>query len=330
MSPIFLTGLIVLFSTLAFGQRPGSAPSSSSTDLNVRVVYDGIHPVGEHLRVMLMSQGGAIVAEGYTGDRGELRFNGLRPGSYRLRVSGAEIEAAVEQSFLIEPGMLFSSQMLSVKLKETEGRSLPAAGPVSASQLNVPEKAKKEFEKGQELLNKQKPDEAMKRFEKAAEIYPQYAAAFDMMGIVKASSSLSDAKQYFERSIQEDRDYLPAYSHLAKVRLKENNNADAERLLSRAVSMDPRSAEEFFLLAFAQAKQSKFESAIQNCLRTHQLPHDKFALVHFIAAESYSMIGKPTEATEQYSLYLKEAPLGPNADLARTKIKALQAQLPRQ
>jgi tetratricopeptide (TPR) repeat protein len=330
MSRFFLAGLIVVLSIVAGAQRRGSITPSSGTGLNVRVVYDGIHPAGEQLRVVLMSQGGGIVAEGFTDYRGEVRFNGLRSGSYRLKVSGAEIEGNAEQSFLIEPGLMFTSQTLSVTRKEAEQASSPAAGPVSASQLNVPEKAKNEFEKGQQLFEKQNLEDAIKHFERAAEIYPQYAAAFDMMGVVRASSSLSDAKPYFEKSLQADKDYFPAYSHLAKALLKEKDYVGAERLLSRAVSMNPRSAEEFFLLAFAQANQNKFDLAIQNSERTHQLPHDKYALVHFIAAESYSRMSKPAEATEQYSLYLKEAPQGPNADLARAKIQALQAQLPRQ
>jgi len=108
--------------------------------------------------------------------------------------------------------------------------------------------------------------------------------------------------------------------------MAEKNYADAESLLTKSSPLNPRSAEVLFLMAYAQSKQGKYDAAIRTTERTHQLDHEQFALVHFVAAESYSKLGKRDDAVAQYSMYLKEAPLGPSAEIAKKNIRALQAQ----
>jgi tetratricopeptide (TPR) repeat protein len=320
---------LLLGATTLYGQRPGVPVTPSGAEISVRVLYDNSRAAGAQLRVLLTNQMGMIQAESFTDSKGEARFQAIRAGAYRLRVTGLGVEDTTSDTFVINPRENYSVQFVTVNRSkdQLEAEKAAAGPPISAAELNIPDKAKKEFEKGQELLQKKKVDEAKKRFAKATEIYPQYGAAFDAMGVAVSGTSLTDAKQYFAKAIEADKQFSPAYSHLAKALLAEKNFEETERLLTRSTAINPRSAEDLFLLSYAQVKLGKYELAIQTADRTHQLPHEQYALVHFVAAESFSKMGKRQEAVAQYSQYLKEAPLGPSAEIAKQNIRSLQAQL---
>jgi tetratricopeptide (TPR) repeat protein len=260
-----------------------------------------------------------------TDSRGEARFQGLRPGNYRVRVSGIGIEDTTTDIFTLERRQGYALQMISVKkIEDKSANAAPPEGPISALALNVPPKASKEVEKGKEALERGKTDEAMKRFAKAADIYPHYAEAFDLMGVTALKSGQS-AKDYFEKAIAADDQYFVAYTHLAKVHIAEKDFVAAEKLLTRSASLNPRSPEDLFLLAYCQLQAKRFDDAIQTAERAHQLEHSQFALVHFVEGEAYAHKGMRDAAIEQYSLYLKEAPLGPSAENAKRAIQTLQA-----
>jgi tetratricopeptide (TPR) repeat protein len=270
---------------------------------------------------------GVPLGEMYTDSRGEARFGGIRPGVYRAKVSGIGIQATTGDSFVIDPLAMSSLQTVTVqRTADALADEKAAAPPISAAELNIPAKARREFDKGKELFDKGKIDEASKRFTRAAEIYPQYAAAYDMLGVMASHSSPAEAKTFFEQAIAADKSYIPAAAHLAKVYVSEKDFTDAEPLLTRTLAISPQATEALFLLAYVQAKLAKFEEAIRTTDRLHQLDHRDLALVHFVAAECYTSLKRPADAVAQYEMYLKEAPLGPSVDIAKKNISVLQAQ----
>jgi len=320
---------LLISSSLTFAQRrPGGGTRGSGIDVSIRVMYENSHPAGEQLRVQLTNQMGMTFGEAYTDSRGEARFGGIRPGAYRVRVSGIGIQDTMGDTFVIDPLDMASFQMVTVqRTPDSIAAEKAAAPPVSAAELNIPPKAKKEFDKGKELFEKQKFDEATKRFTKAAELYPRYAAAFDMLGVIASQSSPAEGKTFFEQAIKADKQYVPAAAHLAKIYVAEKNFNDAEPLLNRTLQVSPQAVEALFLLAYVQAKLAKFDDAIRTSERLHELEHSQLVLVHFVAAECYTHLHRPQEAIAQYQLYLKEAPLGPSVDVAKKNISVLQAQM---
>ena len=324
---IVVLGLL-LSSSLTFAQgRPG-ASGRSGVEVSVRVLYENSRPAGEQLRVQLTNQMGMLLDEKFTDSRGEARFSGIRAGAYRVRVTGIGIQDTTSDTFVIDPLDMASFQMVSVqRTQEAVTAEKAAAPPVSAAELNIPSKAKKEFDKGKELFDKRKFDEATKRFTRAAELYPQYAASFDMLGVIASQSSPAEAKAYFEQAIKADKQYVPAAAHLAKIYVAEKNFHEAEPLLNRTLQISPQAAEALFLLAYVQAKLAKFNDAIRTSERLHELEHSQLVLVHFVAAECYTNLRMPQEAIAQYQMYLKEAPLGPSVEVAKKNISVLQAQM---
>jgi Flp pilus assembly protein TadD len=321
--------ILALSSGVSLAQRrPGATGrGSGGAEISVRILYDNSRPAGELLRVQLMTQTSMPVAELFTDSRGEARFAGVRPGVYRAKVTGIGIEETLSDSFEITPADMANFQMVTVKrTAEAIASAKTAAAPISAAELNIPDKARRSFDKGVESIGKGKTDEAMKHLSKATEIYPKYAAAFDAMGVAIVASSPGEAKTYFTKAIEADKQFYRAYAHLARSNMAENNWAEAERLLLLAVPINPRSAESLFLLAYAEARLGKYEQALDAVRRTHQLEHADFALVHFVGAEAFAHAGRTEEAVSEYQTYLREAPLGKSADVAKRNISALQAR----
>lgn len=319
---------LALSSGLSLAQRRPGAGSRGGAEVSVRVLYENSRPAGELLHVQLMSQTNLLIAELFTDSRGEVRFPGVRPGAYRVKVNGMGIEETIGDTFEVTPLDMSSFQMVTVKrTEEAIAKAKASAEPVSAAELNIPDKARRAFEKGVESIGKGKTEEGVKQLTKAAEIYPQYAAAFDALGVATMPTAPAEAKDYFSKAIQADKQYSKAYTHLARANMAENNFAEAERLLLLAVPINPRSAENLFLLAYAEGRLGKLEQALDAARRTHQLEHADFALVHFVSAEAFAKTGRPQDALSEYQTYLREAPLGKSADVAKRNISALQAQI---
>jgi tetratricopeptide (TPR) repeat protein len=322
-----LVFFLIVSATIALAQRrPPTSAGTGGTEITVRVVLDNSRPAGEQLRVQLLTSTSIPVAEYYTDSRSEVRF-AVKAGSYRVKVTGIGIEETTSEIFSIDNLAMSSFQMVTVKRTADAVAADKAAPPVSAAELNIPAKARKEFDKGRELLSKGKKDEALEHFKKAADIYPQYAAAFDAIGTIQSETSIADSKQYFLNAIAADKQYRPPYMHLAKAYISEKNYPEAEKLLNVAVPLDPLSAEAMFLLAYAQVKQQKYDLAEKSAARTHQLEHRDYALIHFVAAECFAKTGRPADAAAQYQQYLNEAPMGPSAEIAKASLKAMQEQV---
>lgn len=332
MNKYLVVWVLLLLSFNAIAQRPARpgipTPRRDTADLTVRVMLDNNRQPNSALRVQLMNAGGVPVVEAFTDSTGQAHFGSIRSGNYRIRVTGIGVQETNSDLITISDMEMFSFQTITVKREvdpkvEQSGHS---GDPISALALNIPDKALREFEKGQSNFQQKKMDEALKHFERATQIYPHYAEAFDLMGITVAQASPAESKQYFERAVNADDQYSPAYTHLARCHVTEKDFAGAEKLLLRGSTLNPRAPETLFLLAYVQLKQDRPEEAIQSASRTHQLEHDQYVLVHFVAGEAYARQGKRREAIEQYSLYLKEAPLGPSVSQAKEAIRMLSEQ----
>lgn len=311
---------------------PGQSRTSQTVDLTIRVMFASNESSNSRFRVQLLSSVGLPVGDSFADSSGTARFSSIPPGNYRARVTGMDIEDTESEQFTVDGMQISAMQMVFVKKAEaatkpgTAGAPGAPGGMISAAALNIPDKAHNEFKKGLDEANKKKYEEAIKHLNKATEIYPHYAAAFDLLGVITAQTSPSDAKKYFEQAIAADERYPNAYVHLAKAEITSKDYNKALQLLTKSSQLNPRSAECLFLLSYSHLELGRFDDAIATAGRTHELDHNDFVLVHFIAGEAYAHKGDRAQAIEQYSQYLKEAPMGPQAEQAKEIIRALQAQ----
>jgi tetratricopeptide (TPR) repeat protein len=306
-----------------------SDTSNQPKQLTVKVAYDSGPAVGMGNRVQLLNGTGTPVTENFTDDRGEVLFI-VDAGSYRIRVTGNEIEeTASERSFYIDRRELFHTEYLSVK-KKVDPNVPSLEGHVSAAMLRIPSKAKSEVEKGMKELAKNDFEKAKPHFQKATDLYPQYAEAFNALGVIAMNAGQQEeGRVLFDKAIAADPEFAGSYVNKAKILMAAKQISQGEESLRKATTLDPLNAEALSLLAICQFQSGQRQAAIDTAQRTHQLPHEKRAVVHYIAGKAYEQQNQFADALREYRLFLKESPAAsPTVSKVKEAVAALEAKSP--
>jgi len=327
-----LTLLLMLVNLAMFGQgQPRrNAPQTSNT-LQIRITAENDRALSdERLRVQLLNAGGVPLTETFSSPEGYAEFGEVGPGNYQVHVTGNSIEPTTSEMFTIQSGGSVPTIYIQAKLKSSAGESAapPRVGAIiSMSDLNAPPKARAELDKGNEAFAKDDLKTASERFQKAIALYPQYARAYNNLGVVEMRQGEKDqAKANFEKSVSLDERFVPGYINLARQALSNDNAADATAQLKKALAVDPNHAEALALMARALYISKNYDEALTVAQRVHTLPHDHYSEVHLIAGNVLMAEGQPKEAAVEFTIYLKENPDSPRATAVRQMLAKLQAQ----
>lgn len=301
--------------------------SSVYGNVHVHVVYPSDRSAGLHLRVRLMSGSSSTpVSENFTNDQGVAEFTRVPVGEYHVIVTGEGIEDSDSGQFEIDRRK--TSQDLFITVRSSESRTHSGAGgnsSVAAVDLNVPDTARKEFEKANEDMGRQDWTSAQQRLNRAISAYPQYAQAYNNLAAVY--SHLNDPareREALEKAIGLNDHLVPALVNLAKLCLQDKNATRAETLLEDASRAEPNNPETMTLLAQAQLLNKHFDAAIATAHNVHTMPHQNFAVVHYIAARAFERENRLQDALAELQLFLTEEPKGPRADHVREEIAHIQ------
>jgi len=320
---VVLLSAVTMLAFRTEAQRNPSSATSRPSDLEIRISLDNERNAPEQLRVQLLTSANVTIGEQFTRDLGQVYFHNIPTGNYRLRITGIDIEDT-EATFSIDAHEQQHVEFIHVK-KKNNAQETSNQGSVSAATLNIPDKARKEFDKGISGMEKNDYPEAQKRFSKALEIYPQYSAALNNLGVIAMrSGSPDEGRHYFEQSIRVDGNSASGYLNLARCMILQNKVAEAEPLLQKAVNLNPLDAEPLTLLANEQLVAGKSELALANARKVHTLQHQHFALAHLIAARVLEKEDKLDEAAQEYKLFLKESPDSPKASSVRAALQSLE------
>jgi tetratricopeptide (TPR) repeat protein len=314
--PILL--LLLCLTAPVLGQSRGSTAgqnSRSSADLTVRVAFENDRPVTKGVRVSLMSLHGGVVQDAFTNDVGAATFRGVSPGQYRVRVSGIDIETLDGDLFEIRNGEGSHPEWIRVKAKPGTETGAGAAGMVSAAELNIPDKARNELNKGFDALNKNEDDKAAAHFEKATEIYPQYAAAYDALGVAQIRlQNQAAARRSFETAASLNPKAASPNLNLARMAYQAGDYTEADRLMTKALNLEPTKADVLMLAAQTKLMLNLFDDAFALASKVNASPeHKNFPAAHLVCATVLERKRRPEEAVSEYKLFLDAAPQSPTA-----------------
>ena len=259
----------------------------------------------------------------FTNTDGRASFSVTTSGNYQVRVSGPSVEETTSDTFWVQPGELSHREYVAVKLKNPNGNN-PAMSSddstVSASQLNVPDKARKEYVKGMDAFQKQDWKKASEHLEKATHDYANFDWAYNSLGVVYMNLGEKDqARSAFQRAVDINGRNEQAERNLARMLINDGEYAKAEDLAKRSLIAHPQDADGLTLQGFAQLKQGKVDEALASVRKVHTSEKHAFPFCHLIAAHALEMKNMKPEAAAEYKLYLAESPDAPEtqAKLAR-------------
>ena len=278
--------------------------------------------------VTLIGYGGPV-AQAMTNDQCEVNFFNLPEGNYGLRVSGGSF-ADFDSGSINLTSSAPAEFEVHVKRSSEPDRNYGVPGNpfVSTSDLGVPIRARKEFDKASELISKRELDQAVQKLNKEISIYPPYALAYNNLGVIY--SRLGDValeRKSLEKAISLNDHFALAYTNLGRMNLVAGDFKEAQTNLDKASTFDPADPMTLILLAYAEFKQGRFDEAIATTRKAHAM-EKSHAFAHRVAARVFEQQGQRASAIAELELFLKEAPAGPGADGVRKELETVKAALP--
>jgi Flp pilus assembly protein TadD len=309
----------------------GSAVAQLSTGNNirqvrVRVTFRGVCEAPA--QVMLTGHNGPI-AERAVNDRCEADFFNVAEGTYHVIVSGPNVSNADSGSIEVSSvGPTDFEVQVNRSNEPDRNYGFSASGFISASDLGVPSRARKEFDHATRLIAKQDFAQAAQRLNKAITMYPTYAVAYNNLGVIY--SRLGEhvrEREALQKAISLNTHFALAYVNLGRMNIAAGDFPSAETVLDKAATFDPADPMALILLSYAEFMDRHFEEAIATTHKAHELekPH---AFVHRVAARAFEQKRQLENAIVELKLFLKEEPAGPRADAARKELEVVKTVLP--
>jgi tetratricopeptide (TPR) repeat protein len=301
----------------------------TNVNLLIRVTFSDDRAAGDQIRVELISESGVPVGETFTDSNGRASFRVTSPGMFEVRASGSSVQGTATERFRIDDMDKNKTVFVRIKPKAeaTATQSKPSAPPVtSAADLRAPAEARKAFHKGMEAWDQHDFAKAAEHFEKAVALFPEYDTAYNNLGVMYFQLNQTDkAKAAFERSVALNDKNADADRNLARILLQESNSARAQELLTKSLVVEPLNPVTLTLLCVADMQTGNYDGALTTARKTHQLPHEGYSLVHFMAGQALEQKGQPQDAFAEYQTYLQESPAGAEAPLVRNAVARLSA-----
>jgi tetratricopeptide (TPR) repeat protein len=231
----------------------------------------------------------------------------------------------------------FKSERVSIAIKSTmddtrlgtiilHPLSRASALTVSATTLQAPQNAKKAFEKGLAATRAQRWDAAIHEFEAAVKIYPQFAAAWYELGLVRQNKNdLAGAHDAWKEAFAQDPAYLKPLEELTVLADRQGNWVESEKYSQAWIKLDPDDFPAAFLCnAIASARLNKMEQAERAARaglaidKEHRVPRLNFVL-------GLILLQKPDygESAKCFRAYLEMVPNAKDAPAVRQQLAKL-------
>jgi hypothetical protein len=203
---------------------------------------------------------------------------------------------------------------------------------IGAASLKVPGKARGEYKKGCSDLKGKKLASAEDHLRKAVQEYPQYAAAWALLGqILDAGNRIEEARTACAQASGADSSFVPAYLCLADIAAQLNEWHQTLDQANRALALDPvQNLYGNFYSAMAQFHLSNLPAAERNALETIDADHlHRIPQAHLLLAQIYGANHDLYGVAVQLRAYLRVAPNSPDSAAVRKSLADIEAQNPK-
>jgi Tfp pilus assembly protein PilF len=197
---------------------------------------------------------------------------------------------------------------------------------ISVTSMAAPKDAMRAYEKAQKV-RAEKPAEAEKELNKAVKIYPQFAAAWTLLGdIHREHNDFAAARSDYTQAIAADPQFVNPHYGMAMIAAQEKKWDDAIRLTDQVIKLNSAAYPvAYFLNAAANYNLQKFEPAEESAkkfkaLDTQHSHPDVCLLLSYLYSGRQDYAGAAREIRE----YLTLAPNSPDAESLKNDAKRFE------
>jgi Flp pilus assembly protein TadD len=313
--------LVLAASCAALGQQIGPTGVLGSVRGQVRFAVGG--EPAERVLVRLEKFGGGVVAEVMTDRTGKFDFEQLQREHYEVTT---RLAGFLDQSRDVD---LTTTTTDYILFRLVEDKSAPPTVlPPKLVDASVPDEARKEYEKGSDLVMSGKGvEEGVRHLTNAVRIYPKFFEAELVLGTSYMDLRQWDKAEQALRSAAEINPNSPAtFFALGELYLQQKRYDEAEKPLRAGLGLDNHSWQGHFGLARVYWAKDDVSKAAQQTAITLQL-NPNFADAHLLAGNIWLRAGRRAEAVPEFEEYLRLSPNGQFAAQARDSVQKIKAAL---
>lgn len=336
---LFFTGLLLIavLATPAKAQMggidpdPGDPGTGGKNTIQGTIFLPGGRRLDRRAKVKLIALMGAEQFR-LSDDTGAFSFPRLQGGKYTVVIdAGPDFEVASEPVDIIEParrrGDPGTVQSIYVTLQPKAAKTGAAVGTVNAGAVPIPEAARQLYQQATDSVKAGDRKKAIEQLNQAVQIYPNFAVAFNELGVqYMALKQYDKASQALRTALKLAPDSFHARLNYGTVLLLMKDFAAAAVELEEAAKKDATSATAQLQLGRALINLGSYgtaERALQSCV---DIGGEASLEAHRYLAAVYIETRRSARAAEQLETYLKLVPKAKDADQIRTIILDLRAQ----
>jgi Tfp pilus assembly protein PilF len=292
------------------------------------VHIDGQAEPAARVRVDVKALTGGGIATTFTDSNGRFEAAAQGPGSVLVTVQEQGYEPVEQRVDINYEG---STPGVMITLRKLRKAPDPQGYTVSVHDLKVPGKARHEFDKGVERLQKKDAQGGLDHFKEATNAFPNYYEAYYQIGLANLELRRgNEAEQALQRSIDlSGGGYAEPQFALGAMLCDRQAYQDAERVLRRAIDVDGNSWKGHLFLGqalFGQNRLADAEKSAQEVLmRRSDIPSAYILMANIHIRRQEYILG-----IKDLDTFLNLKPGGATADQARAVRAAAEKIVSRQ
>lgn len=267
---------------------------------------------------------------------GQFSFAQLAPGSYTVVVDAGEAYEPSREGVFIDTDLNLSrtgarlpqttrryTVMVHLQPKERAGVGKPAV--INAALAEVPERARKLYEKGLEEARADNALRAAASFKEAIALYPNFPLALNELGVQYLKlGQVNKAVEVLKQACTLNPDAFASKLNLGIALLESKEFVQAEQQLREALKRNDTSAIAHMYLGIALLRLRKFEDAEKELLVAAEANASQLSMANYYLGGLFWRKQDYARAIEQLEKYLTFSPNAPDADRVRATIKELR------
>ena len=321
----FVSAILVPFSIFQVQAQITSQNRSTVSGF----VFDSQRRPISQIPVELQNEVNSVIGRTRTDTSGRYFFRGLSQGRFSIRVLplGTNYEEQtqdIEISGLGVQGRAVSDHIQKdfyLRLRRDSNGADSVTGTVFAQA--IPENAQKTFEKAVSDLDNNRVEIGVEELKNALELFPTYFLALERLGLVYISQQkYENAREVLSKAVTVNPRSFNSWYGLSYANYALKQPGVAVEAAQKAISFNPNSVEAILLLGISLRQSKQFKEAEKTLKQAGKVAKGKSPDVHWNLALLYAHnLKRYKDAADELELYLKTQPNTENEENIRKLIK---------